>query len=1219
MEKETSDLLKALQKPSTDVQSRLTLFNTLKSSIKHNRVPENCQAPIFECIRIACTAATSAALVSTGFSTLSHFIKRLQLQKDTHILTSQSSVLCSILADKLGDARESHRIAASQILADLHYLFPAEIDALIHDAVKSTNPRAKEASMAWVVKMNKTEGLPFKSYSNQLVANLEDADAGVRDTAKKAVVDLFGHAPEHAKANLKKQLVAMNVRKAIATYITTHLDDAATTKDADVAPQLPSQQTQPQPQPASFSRSISAKRAEQLQPDVGLADSYASELPPPAEVVVMDPIHIYTQRELDDIFRDMAPWYEGKESEANWLARDKNCTKLRRILKGNAPHEFHGVFVAGIKSLLDGILKVANSLRTTMSTNGCLLVQELAKTLGSAIDPWSEILLQCFVKMCAATKNIAAQNGNVTVDTIFQNVSYSSRLLQHVLFASQDKNVQPRTFSATWIKTLIRRHTSHIEHSGGMDTLDTIIKKGVTDANPKVREAYRSAYWTFALVWPQRAERMLDTFEKRERSALEKDPNNPNSSLASSQASSASFSKSVGPGTSRSALKEKIAEQRRAKLAAAKNMPERPNSAAATYAAPAKPQPSKPTAARTISNLSAPSSGPARPPSAMSGESTKSALKNSTGTGSLMSGTVRRPIRPPRPELNRPATADPYAVRRPGKSTPNMTPEKTPATSTIKKSTTSKSTARPRSQTHNSPTVSPARPKSRIGQPVAHSKTLSGGSRHGSPAASPAKDEESTTRKPWVRSQSHHDSGASPFRHRNGLGASAAVDNEAIDLGDDDNFTMVIPDLAKPAAQPTQRTPPKPRVSAGRLPVPSPRASMLRSPKSMGHLEAASLRSSTRSLSTRTPDRSGTRGTDAGDEVRVYEDPFVGEEPARMANESEKLVLEELPINEKSNERRHSSGSVSSGIMMGNDNDERPRGHHKTNSTGSILQTESYDTANAEVLKNRQLLASGIRKIEGRTVEAHMFRRMQDMVKSNQEIWGPNDENFGKLLVACLDFLEAPVHELKAPQIKAVNLKVQALATIRALLSLYRKETSRYSARVLRTILQTKAQYENTSHMAMDLEVTADEIVKYGHTLDCLETVLSLIEDLSASTPSSSPSSKSSVCSLPGQTPTRTITMSLSTLASLVQISGEKNLALSPEQTARLGRLAVRCMDDQDADVRKADIEFCVALHQRINGSDAAKEDGGFWKVVAGAREQHLNLLTYYLAKKSRT
>ena len=220
----------------------------------------------------------------------------------------------------------------------------------------------------------------------------------------------------------------------------------------------------------------------------------------------MDPLHIYTQRELDDIFRDMVPHFEGRESEQNWLPRDKNVTKLRRILKGNAPSEFHGAFVASIKATLDGILKVANSLRTTMSTNGCQLVQELAQTLGHAIDPWVEILLQTFIKMCAATKNIAAQNGKVTVDVIISNVSYNSRILQHVSFAGQDKNVQPRMHSASWVKSLIRKHKSSVEHSGGLDTLEKVIRKGVTDANPKVREAYRSTYWVFALVWPQRAE-----------------------------------------------------------------------------------------------------------------------------------------------------------------------------------------------------------------------------------------------------------------------------------------------------------------------------------------------------------------------------------------------------------------------------------------------------------------------------------------------------------------------------------------------------------------------------------------------------------------------------------------------------------------------------------------------------------------------------------------
>jgi CLIP-associating protein 1/2 len=386
----------------------------------------------------------------------------------------------------------------------------------------------------------------------------------------------------------------------------------------------------------------------------------------------------------------------------------------------------------------------------------------------------------------------------------------------------------------------------------------------------------------------------------------------------------------------------------------------------------------------------------------------------------------------------------------------------------------------------------------------------------------------------------------------------------------------------------------------------------------MGDINGFGFRSSTRSPRMRSPDRPSTRGTDALEEVQVFEDPFVGDEPTVAEHEEEKPVLGELPINEKNIERRPSNERISSDTVMGNASEDLPRGHHKTTSTGSVLYSEGNDTSNAEVLKNRQLLASGIKKIESLTVESHMFRRMQDMVRSNHEIWGANDENFGRLLLACLDFLQVPTEELKTSSMKAANLKVQALATIRAMLSLYRKETAKYFSRVLCTVLQTKAQYENTSHIAVDLETTADEIVRYGQTLDCLNAVLALVEDLPSSTPTSSPSSKSSVASLPGTGQTRTATMALSTLASLIQISGAKNVTLSPDQTSRLGKLAVRCMDDQDADVRKANIDFCIALHERIAAPVGEQENDGFWRAVAGAREQHLNLLTYYLAKRSK-
>jgi len=361
----------------------------------------------------------------------------------------------------------------------------------------------------------------------------------------------------------------------------------------------------------------------------------------------------------------------------------------------------------------------------------------------------------------------------------------------------------------------------------------------------------------------------------------------------------------------------------------------------------------------------------------------------------------------------------------------------------------------------------------------------------------------------------------------------------------------------------------------------------------------------------RSPDRPSTRGTDAQEEVQVYEDPFVGDEPGALPKELEKPVLEELPLNEKSGERRQSDGSGSD-IMMGDATEQRVRGHHKTTSTGSVMYAETNDANRAEVLKNRQLLTSGINKIRNRMVEAHMFRRLQDMVRSNQEIWGADDEKFGELLVACLDYLEAPAEALKAPPMKAANLKVQALATVRALLSLYRKETAAYFSRVLCSVLRTKSQYESTSHIATDLEATADEIIKYGQTSDCLDAVLSLVENIPSSSPNSSPASKSSISSNP-YAGNRTTTMALGSLSSLIQISGAKNVSLSTEQTSRLGKLAVRCLDDLDPDVRKADIEVCIALHERIGG-----EKKVFWKAVAGAREQHLNLITYYLAKRGK-
>lgn len=223
----------------------------------------------------------------------------------------------------------------------------------------------------------------------------------------------------------------------------------------------------------------------------------------------IEPAYVESQRELERTFQEMHPNFEDRESEANWMHRERSILKLRKLTRGNALTDFRVSFLAGIKGLLDGIMKAVTSLRTTLSTGGCLLVQELTVMAGPGMDPMVEILLQTLIKLSAATKKIAAHNGNVTVDVICANVSYSIRVLQHIWTACQEKNVQPRNFAAGWLKTFIVTHghdRSHLEHTGGLDLIEKSIKKGLGDPNPGVRESMRKTFWAFSSFFDDRAE-----------------------------------------------------------------------------------------------------------------------------------------------------------------------------------------------------------------------------------------------------------------------------------------------------------------------------------------------------------------------------------------------------------------------------------------------------------------------------------------------------------------------------------------------------------------------------------------------------------------------------------------------------------------------------------------------------------------------------------------
>lgn len=93
------------------------------------------------------------------------------------------------------------------------------------------------------LQMTKERGLLFRNYVPSLVACLEDADSGVRETAKKTIIDIFqcvifclicdcfrpttnrvcSNAPPKALSDLKKQLALHNVRKSFVTAILSNV------------------------------------------------------------------------------------------------------------------------------------------------------------------------------------------------------------------------------------------------------------------------------------------------------------------------------------------------------------------------------------------------------------------------------------------------------------------------------------------------------------------------------------------------------------------------------------------------------------------------------------------------------------------------------------------------------------------------------------------------------------------------------------------------------------------------------------------------------------------------------------------------------------------------------------------------------------------------------------------------------------------------------------
>lgn len=154
MEAKATELLAAFKNPNLSVDSKIAHLSSVKSDIKQKNVPEGAIRSIFETLRIAISSQHYSVL-SAGFSTLGHLLKRLLIQDQQQWITSQAQNLYPILVERLNDQKERTRAQAASILTELWPLAGTEVEYyVLQVALVGKNHRSKEMSMVWLANVS---------------------------------------------------------------------------------------------------------------------------------------------------------------------------------------------------------------------------------------------------------------------------------------------------------------------------------------------------------------------------------------------------------------------------------------------------------------------------------------------------------------------------------------------------------------------------------------------------------------------------------------------------------------------------------------------------------------------------------------------------------------------------------------------------------------------------------------------------------------------------------------------------------------------------------------------------------------------------------------------------------------------------------------------------------------------------------------------------------
>lgn len=539
---------------------------------------------------------------------------------------------------------------------------------------------------------------------------------------------------------------------------------------------------------------------------------------------------------------------------------------------------------------------------------------------------------------------------------------------------------------------------------------------------------------------------------------------------------------------------------------------------------------------------------------ATNGLATRKPLSTST-SGTLSSAPVRPNRMFRRPELPRPATADPSS-RRPKHDARSATPAarrpKTPVAPTPAKKGIL-ATKKPISQ--------PASPSKTIHQRrISWSDDLPGGTLESGPSKQ-INNDQATTEGNDVKSGTMVQVVNRPAQAAEVALPDSINSDMAPKTGEDDNEDVWMSISREGTPQPRKANESASRSPAGRT---DHKLDMSRYP------------GMSRKLSQSPPDVRGQNEVHSPRKrphLRVYEDQeAMPTDFSPIQSPKKPSVLSDLPINAPPPNPSH--------LLVG----EETNGSEYHAKWTAFEASEQKLTSNPSLLSAyrtprtaRRLLETAIKQIRAGDIDLAVLRSVQSIIREQDKLW-EDEYLLDDLLLTLLDAIEQPGDSSRQPQI---------LITIRQLLAKYPSQCSPLYPRALCAITVARAGRSSSQRIVSGLEATAETIVAQCEPTESLNAVLDLLDAEGLDIHS--------------------MFMAFYTLTGLLAKMAHP---LDASTERRIGELVGRSLNHSDTDIRRGIVELSVQFYQCV------KPEERFWAYVAGSGMDCRSLITYYLMRK---